>query len=373
MPARTALSERRVLFFGGKGGVGKTTIASAFALRSAERGERTLLVSTDPAHSTGDVLGMSLGSKPTRVVEGLWALEIDPAREADRYIEGVKRRVAEVAAPRIMREVERQIDAARVSPGAEEAAVFERLTRVLDDEGEDYDRVVFDTAPTGHTLRLLALPEQMRTWVDGLIDRRRKLGAVRRMWRNVSGGSGESGGVDPAGGSGASGASAGSERSDGFRTSGDADDAPRGADVRAGDPDRATGGADRVAADDDPALAALERRRARFERARAVLTDEGEAAFVFVLVPERLPIEETRRAVDVLDRHGIPVGALVVNRVLPASADGDFLERRRAREAEYLERIDAVFAGRPVHRLPLFETDVHGLEMLRRLGVELPE
>ena len=319
-----AMSERRVLFFGGKGGVGKTTVAAAFALRSADRGDRTLLVSTDPAHSTSDILGTAVGPEPTPVAERLWALEIDPAREVDRYIEGVKRRVAEVAAPRMMREVERQIDAARVSPGAEEAAAFERFTRILDEEGEAWDRIVFDTAPTGHTLRLMALPEQMGTWVDGLIDRRRKLGALKRMWRNVSGG--------------------------------DADDG------------RGNGGTGA----DDPALQALERRKGRFERARALLVDTRRAAFVFVLIPERLSIEETRRAVAVLGANDVPVGALIVNRVLPDEADGRFLAKRRAREAEYLDRIERVFAGRGIYHLPLFETDVHGKEMLRRLGRELP-
>lgn len=316
------LGERRVLFIGGKGGVGKTTVAAAFALRSAERGDRTLLVSTDPAHSTSDILGTEVGPEPTRVADRLWALEIDPAREADRYIDGVKRRVAEVAAPRLMREVERQIDAARVSPGAEEAAVFERFARILDEEGEAYDRLVFDTAPTGHTLRLMVLPEQMGTWVDGLIDRRRKMGALKRMWRNVS--------------------------------VGDADDTT-------------------ADASDDPALAALERRKRSFERARALLVDTRRAAFVFVLIPERLSIEETRRAVDVLDANEIPVGALIVNRVLPDEADGRFLAKRRAREAEYLARIDEVFAGRGIYRLPLFETDVHGIPALRRLAAELPD
>ncbi|MFW6080213.1 MAG: ArsA-related P-loop ATPase, partial [Gemmatimonadota bacterium] len=81
----------------------------------------------------------------------------------------------------------------------------------------------------------------------------------------------------------------------------------------------------------------------------------------------------TRRAVAVLDRHGIAVGAILVNRVLPPDADGAFLERRREREAEYLRRIDASFAGRTVHRLPLLETDVHGLDRLRRLAAQLPE
>lgn len=251
---RFPLLARRLLFFGGKGGVGKTTLAAAFALVAADRRLRTLLVSTDPAHSTSDILGARLGPEPTAVVTALDAMEIDPAREADRYIAEVKARIAETTPPRLLAEVERQIDVARVSPGAEEAALFERFARVVDDAGGRYDRIVFDTAPLGHTLRLLALPEQMDAWMRGLIGRRRKLHALGRMWRRVAG-------------------AAVGER----------------ALADAGEPD-------------DPVLQALEDRQARFVRLRRALTDREQSAFVFVVIPERLPIAETERSVRVLGK-----------------------------------------------------------------------
>jgi arsenite-transporting ATPase len=314
------LLEREVLFFGGKGGVGKTTLASAFALLAAEQGKRTLLVSTDPAHSTGDILELEVGPEPREVLPRLWAIEIDPVQEADRYIADVKSRIADTTPPRLMAEVERQIDIARVSPGAEEAALFERFARIMEEAGERYDRLVFDTAPLGHTLRLLSLPEQMATWMGGLIGRRRKMNALGRMWRRVSG-------------------------------------------AAAGDGH----------APDDRVLAALEDRKARFERARAVLTDERRSTFVLVAVPERLPLLEAEKAVHTLDCYGVPVGAVFLNRVLPDAAAGEFVERRREREARYLERADAAFAAHPVHRIPLLETDAHGLAALRRIIASLPE
>lgn len=314
------LLDYRVLFFGGKGGVGKTTLAAAYAILSAERGDRTLLVSTDPAHSTGDVLDHPLGPEPREVLPGLDAMEIDPGEETERYIQDVKDRVREVTSPRLLDEVERQIDVARVSPGAEEAALFDRFARLMDRAGRDYDRVIFDTAPTGHTLRLLSLPELMSVWIEGLVSRRRKVNTLGRMWRNVAG---------------SAAGSAGEER--------------------------------------DPVVEVLERRLARFRRAREIVTDRTRTAFAFVLIPERLPIEETRKAVGVLDKNGIPVGAVVVNRVLPASADGDFMERRREREAGYLAEIDELFAHHPVFRVPMLETDVHGSEALRRIIRSLPE
>lgn len=299
--------------------MGKTTLATAFAIRSAAGGERTLLVSTDPAHSTADALGVPLGPEPGPVEGALWAMEIDPAAEADRYISDVKRRVAEATAPHLAEEVERQIDVARVSPGAEEAALFERFTRLLEEEGGRYRRIVFDTAPTGHTLRLLSLPELMSAWVEGMISRRRQATLAARAWRKLAG------------------AAAGQAR------------------------------------EEDSVLATLEERRARFSRARWVLTNGESTGFVFVVTPERLPILETEKAVGALDRWGIPVAAVLVNMVLPEDPGGAFMERRREREAEYLVWIERAFAAHPLARVRLREEDVVGIAALHQLGREVFE
>ncbi len=315
VPQLNDLLDRQIVFFGGKGGVGKTTLAAAFAIHSAERGMRTLLVSTDTAHSTSDILQTVLGAEPRRVTGECWALEIDPGHETDRYIGDVKRRIAGTIAPRLMQEVERQIDIARVSPGAEEAAVFERFARIIEEFGDDFSRIFFDTAPTGQTLRLLSLPELMTTWINGLIGRRKKVNMLARMWRNVAGVS-----------------------------------------------------ASETLAEDDPVLSALEERRDRFVRTREILTDSHQSAFVFVLTPEWLPLLETRKAVGVLSRYRIPVAAILINRVLPLDADGEFLERRRQREAEYLGRIDEAFTGFPICKIPLNDRDVVGLQALREMA-----
>ncbi|MEJ2240204.1 MAG: TRC40/GET3/ArsA family transport-energizing ATPase [Gemmatimonadales bacterium] len=265
------LLHRRLVFFGGKGGTGKTTLAAAFALQSADDGKRTLLVSTDTAHSTSDILEAELGPEPSLVSATCWALEIDPEQETARYI-----------------------------------------------VSGTFDRIVFDTAPTGQTLRLLSLPELMSAWIGGLISSRKKVNSLSRMWRKVAG------------------AAAGDE--------------PSGA---------------------DPVLEALEDRQKRFHHTRQLLTDSGETAFVFVVTPERLPIAETEKAVTTLVKYRIPVGAVFVNRVLPPDAESDFLDRRRERETVSLERIQQGLEAHPIYIVRLRDGDVVGVDSLMQLGAEM--
>lgn len=309
--------DKKILFFGGKGGVGKTTLAAATAVCMADRGRSVLLVSTDPAHSVADALDAKVGSEPTAVSPNLHAIEIDPEKETDRYVDDVKNRIAETTAPRLVAEVERQIDVARVSPGAEESALFDRFARIMQDLGPNYDTIIFDTAPTGHTLRLLSLPELMTSWIAGLIDQRGKVNALSKMWRNVGG-----------------------------AVSGKEDDR-------------------------DPVLEALRERRTRFVFARDLLTDKDSSAFFFVITPERLPVLETERAVRALDKYGIPVGGVVLNRILPADEPGEFLAKRRALESEMIQRVEKSFAQYPIWQIPLYPSDVTGREALLRLGHSL--
>ena len=298
--------------------MGKTTTAAAFAVLAARDDHRTLLVSTDPAPSTSDILETQLSAEPIEVRPNLWAMEIDPREAADEYIGEVKQRIAEVTPPRLAAEVERQIDIARVSPGAEEAALFDRLTRLLPHETVGFDRILIDTAPTGHTLRLLTLPESMSTWMAAMVKQRRRVNALGKMWRNVAG---------------------------------------------------AAAGDDRPA--DDPVLDALTERKARFQRARDILTDARQTAFVFVVIPERLPILETERAVETLRKHRIPIGGVLVNRTLPITAQGDFVARRRERERDYLSQIDDRFGHLPIQHIQLLDHDIRGIHDLERIIEQL--
>jgi arsenite-transporting ATPase len=179
--------QRPVSFVGGKGGVGKTTVSAALARAHAARGRRTLLVSTDPAHSTGDLLGRPLSGEPREVDTLLEAVEIDPEAVADAYVEAVRRDVHRAVSPEVRATVDRHLDLAKQGAGTLESALLDRLGDLLAEAGERWDRIVVDTAPTGHTLRLLAMPELLSAWVQGLVRQREKAKGVDRMLRNLAG------------------------------------------------------------------------------------------------------------------------------------------------------------------------------------------
>lgn len=307
-----ALLDRQVVFFGGKGGVGKTTCSSAFAL-AASRDRRVLLVSTDPAHSTSDIFEQRIGPSERQLLPGLSGLEIDGAAEASRYIAGVKRDIERMFSPGVIRQAHRQIEMAAASPGLVEVATLDRMIDLIVDRGDVYDLIVFDTAPTGHTLQLLRMPDAMTTWIKALVKHRRAMLEI----------------------------------------------------------DRGSEGAAGAAADDDPVLAALERRHQRLHQLRATVTDRARTSFALVTIPERLAIEESARAAELLEDTGVHLGALIVNRVLPEDLAGDFYRSRKAQEHDYLGEIERRFTRLPRVRVRQLPRDVYGVDMLGRISEQL--
>ena len=170
-----------MLFFGGKGGVGKTTCASATALAASRMGKRVLLVSTDPAHSTSDIFERRIGAEPDASSgrrSTPWRSM--PATESRRYVDDVKEQIASCSATRFSSEANRQIDLAATMPGAEEVALFDRMGALIRGEDERFDLIMFDTAPTGHTLRLIRMPELMEAWIKALSRSRRAMLGVEQ-------------------------------------------------------------------------------------------------------------------------------------------------------------------------------------------------
>ncbi|MFT4890794.1 MAG: arsenite-transporting ATPase [Halobacteriales archaeon] len=284
----------KFVFFGGKGGVGKTTVASAYGVKCARNGLRTLIVSTDPAHSTSDVFDQDLDDERQSIddVENLWAMEIDPDEEVEAHMMEIKRRMSDQVSAAIVNEIDRQIELAHRTPGAYESALFDRFIDVMRNS-EDFDRVIFDTSPTGGTLRLLSLPEFLDDWIDRLIDKR-------------------------------------AESIDLFE--------------KAAIGDREA----RRQAEDDPIITHLKERKEKFEFAGEILRND--AAFFLILNPDELSIRETSRAIEQLSHHEIEVNGLVVNKVTPAPDDDEtgrgaqFLRERVDTERERLDTIREEFA-----------------------------
>jgi arsenite-transporting ATPase len=293
--------------------VGKTTCSAAFALAASRRGKRVLLVSTDPAHSTSDIFETPIGHKERELEPGLSALEIDADREAGRYVADVKRDIERMFSPGVIRQAHRQIEMAAASPGLLEVALLDRMIDLIVDRERAFDAIVFDTAPTGHTLQLLRMPDAMTAWIQALVKHRRALLEI----------------------------------------------------------DRGVEQSREEAAAADPVLASLERRQERLARLRAAITDRARTSFVLVTIPERLAIEETSRAADLLTDTGVDVGGLIVNRVLPDLLEGEFYRSRKAQEQVYLEEIARRFTR--LHRVHVRQLprDVYGVASLVLVSEQL--
>lgn len=160
-------------FFSGKGGVGKSTISSAVGVKLSRLGYKTLVVSLDPAHSLSLTFKRKIGEKPTLISENLYGIEIDPEREMKRYLERVKKEAREILSPVLISEVERQIELAYYSPGALHLATLDVVYRLAVSGREDFEKVVFDTAPSGFTVRMFAT-DTSEKWIEELIKLRKK-------------------------------------------------------------------------------------------------------------------------------------------------------------------------------------------------------
>ncbi|MDB2241108.1 ArsA family ATPase [Halorubrum ezzemoulense] len=333
------------VLYGGKGGVGKTTMAAATGLASAAGGVRTLVVSTDPAHSLSDTYETEIPAEPARIREDvpLYAAEIDPDAAVDEGMFGADGDplggLGEMGDAMGGMGGEGPMGGAEgedgeglggllggTMPGADEAAAMRQLLEYLDDPR--FDRVVVDTAPTGHTLRLLQLPEIM----DSM------LGRVMKLRQRFSG------------------------MMDGIK--------------------RMFGGGD----DDPDPSADLEELRERIERLRAVLRDPAKTDFRVVMIPEEMSVVESERLVARLDEFGIPVNTLVVNRVMEGVGDVtggngagidpdwvvepnpdtcEFCARRWEVQQSALRQATDLFRARDVKRVPLLANEVRGEAALR--------
>lgn len=300
------LAARQVVFVSGKGGVGKTAVASAVGWALAQHGRQVLLVSTDPAHSLGHLWQQRITDEPTPLMAGIDAIEIDPATTVREHLAAVRATLTRIMPDHLSGHVNRHLDLARHAPGMHEAALSERVAALVGEASDSYHTIVFDTAPSGHTAQLLALPQSLTAWSD-LLTRT-------------------------------------TERSDRFAQ----------AAGRLGAPD-----VPGRSADNAQIRAALAQRRARFDVLRRVLTDPARSAFVLVLAAERLAVAETLQFHHQLAEVGVDVAALVVNKRSPEHA-GELLTARRAVEEIYLAQVRRELPDIPLTEVPLLAADLVG-------------
>jgi arsenite-transporting ATPase len=320
---------KKILFFGGKGGVGKTTVSAATALARAQAGGKVLLVSTDPAHNLGHLFDRAIGSKPVRLAPGLDGLELDPDETVRLHLKEITSSLHKLMPVHLRGEVDKHMALSKDAPGMQEAALMERIAEVVEQGVKDYDLIVFDTAPSGHTARLMALPEMMSAWTEGLIKRQEKADGFAQVVKDLS-------------------REAGSDSSMQDKTFGD--DTVDAEKMR-------ESGIRRI----------LHRRRLRFTHLRDQLSNAESTAFVIVLAAERLPILETIALHAQLQAAKVNVAALVVNKRSPADG-GAFMQARFAQEQGYLEMLTEALPNLPRHDLFLLARDIVGLEALREFA-----
>lgn len=315
------IGDRKVLFFGGKGGVGKTTTAAATALMLAEHGKKVLLVSTDPAHNLGHLFGVTIGDELTPLTPTLTAVEIDPQATTQAHLDAVGHTMRRMMPDHLHKEVTKHLQLAEQSPGTHEAAILERIAHLVAEQLDAVDHLIVDTAPSGHTARLMALPELMAAWTEGLLERRNKSDKLSAAMRGLGGGDSRSAGV--VGG----------------------------------------GALDPIDRRNQELRSILLRRRELFAHLRGVLGDQQQTSFVLVLAAERMPVLETVELHEQLTATGMNVGAFVINRRSPTD-QGEFLAARHDIEDGFVAQLSAAVTQVPIVQVPLLPGDVTGVQGL---------
>lgn len=316
---------KKILFFGGKGGVGKTTVSAATAVARASAGGKVLLVSTDPAHNLGHLFDRQIGSIPTKLAPGLDGLELDPEETIKLHMNEITRSLHRLMPVHLRGEVDKHMALSKDAPGMHEAAMMERICEVVEQGLEEYDLIIFDTAPSGHTARLMALPEMMSAWTEGLIKRQEKADKFAEVVEDLS------------------------------RDS-SMEDKVFNADAKDEDRLRESG-----------IRKILFRRRKRFETLRNQISDSDGTAFIIVLAAERLPVLETIELYRQLSESNINIGGLVVNKRMPQGM-GEFMEERLRQEEKHLEGLEASLGELPRQDLSLFPHDVVGVDALAKMA-----
>ncbi|MGO9386591.1 MAG: TRC40/GET3/ArsA family transport-energizing ATPase, partial [Methanobacterium sp.] len=250
------------------------------------------------------------GYNPTPIAENLEALEIDPEIAMQEYQAKMKEQQS-LNPGADMGMMQEQMDMATMSPGIDEAAAFDKFLQYM--TTDEYDIVLFDTAPTGHTLRLLSFPEMMDSWVGKMITVRRQIGGMAKAFKNI------------------------------MPFMGDEEE-------------------------EDKALEDMEETKKRIREARGIMADPDRTTFKTVIIPEEMSIYESERAMEALHKYNMHTDGIIVNQIQPEEADCEFCRARRNIQEKRLKTIQQKFGDQVIAEIPLMNHEVKGLDELKEIG-----
>lgn len=300
----------RIIIYTGKGGVGKTSVAAATALKSAKKGLKTLVMSTDAAHSLGDSFDIKLSAEPVEICKNLWAQEIDTLHEVEKSWGKIQEYMSAVLTAHKVKDI--TTEEITVFPGFEELL---SLLRILDYyKAKAYDVIIVDCAPTGETLALLSFPDMMRWWMEKIFPFQKK--AVR-MVRPV---------MEPLLG---------------------------------------------IPMPTDNVMNEIGNIYNQLDEMRQVLSDRSITSIRIVVNPEKMVIKEAQRSFTYLNIYNFNVDAVIVNRVMPEIVNDDYFKGWKDIQKKYMEMIRESFSPLPIFKAPLFDNEIVGTKMLERLGDEV--
>jgi arsenite/tail-anchored protein-transporting ATPase len=304
--------------FGGKGGLGKTTLSATSAFWLASHGKRVLLFSVDPQASLSDIFQRDIfGKGPVSIMPNLWAQEVDADQRIREYQDEIRKKIIDMYGfEQVPEEIDNYIAAASAEPAMEESAIFDAVVDII--VQGDYDYYIYDLVPLGHALYYLSMAKVYDEWINKIT----KLREDMRQYDQVA------------------------------------------ATMRR-----------QETVEEDKILEELQYIKTRINASSQILTDKRRTAFFFVLVPEDMIILDTRKAAELFARFDVPISGYVVNRVLPPELDRAsipaYLRSRISMQQRHLEGIRTEFGDQVLAYVPEMERDVTGLPMIERLAERL--
>jgi arsenite-transporting ATPase len=300
----------RIIVHTGKGGVGKTSISAATALRCSELGLRTIVISTDTAHSLGDSLDVEIGPEPVELRQNLWAQEVDARYSMDKYWGSVQKYMVALFTQRGVKDI--VAEEVTILPGLEEGAHLLWINKYVQEK--QFDVLVVDAAPTAETLRLLSLPDVTRWWFERILTLTK--GAARFL-RPLA---------------------------------------------------RPLMGTDMP---DQDSFDQVESLFKTLDSVRALLTDPEMSSLRLVVNPEKMVIKETQRTYTYLNLYGYATDAVICNRIIPDEVTDPYFAAWKNLQKENIGLISEAFGELPMIKAPMFNRDINGIDTLRRLGDQL--